>query len=488
MQHLETASLFVSGQRKIFNMRVSTCVLVATLAVCLPIGSAFIASAATLTLPPTDSGARTWTDATGRFHTEAVFIDGDSSHVRLQKLHGSLITVPLARLSEQDRQFVAHSLRVTQSVSRAFQPDKNRESDSPPPAANNESSWLADLQSTWSNLAPSSAAGSAMSSARWLLAGPAAPMPENMLYIRLSAPFLQRMIAEPFARQGTIDDVVLGSKVGGTSHTSGIGRAVLLPSEHDGEAIIQLFGTTNYNSIADAGPITVFTSGITQFASAKALRIDGSGIQLGAAATNAQTSSVVTGVTTSLPGLRGRIALRIGSRRAQESRAVAAGITSQHTALRINHQFDLSAGEQIDELCQSLGKQLAALPANHLLRQCRWQASSTADDLQIVMLAPTADKYQRIAVPALANPDSSVEVQVHASLVRFALTDGDLHKLLRPVTVRLASLQSSADKRFDLGPPSIQWSTDRKWLSLTWPARPTPPAVPKPQAPTVASR
>ena len=55
---------------------------------------------------------RTWRDNTGKFTIEAEFVDVADGKVRLQKADGSLIAVPLERLSEADRRHV-QSLATT---------------------------------------------------------------------------------------------------------------------------------------------------------------------------------------------------------------------------------------------------------------------------------------------------------------------------------------------------------------------------------------
>ncbi len=57
---------------------------------------------------------RAWTDATGRFSIQASFVDAQDAQVRLRKADGTTISIPLDRLSEADRQFVANAPKVIQ--------------------------------------------------------------------------------------------------------------------------------------------------------------------------------------------------------------------------------------------------------------------------------------------------------------------------------------------------------------------------------------
>jgi hypothetical protein len=420
-----------------------------------------------------DSSVRTWTDSTGRFHAQGTLVSSDQSSIRLQKTTGSVITIALARLSDRDQQFVLNSRKASAEPAAA---GSTGSASSASPTA-----WWDGLQANWESLTkPAIDDAVAVANAGPLILQSTQPMPENIIYLRLSRQFLERMAWRDVAQQAAVHDTVLGAAVTGVSHTVGSAEFELVPSDQFGSAEIHLFGTTTYNSVADAGPVQLSISGVTRFASAKALRFNGQGIHLGAAATNARTSSVITGIDTSLPGLRGRLALRIGGRRAEESRPDAEAITAQHTARQINHDFDKSASDEVAELWKNIGDQIAALPADHPLRQCTWQASSTKDALQIVFLAPAVDKNNFVPAPTPSIADADIEAQVHVAMVRSAIADVELHKLLQPMTIQLASSLGSMPS----GRPVMRWSADHNWLSLSWqsgdhPAEPTqsPPAT-----------
>ena len=49
---------------------------------------------------------RTWTDDTGKFSVEAEFVETKQDSVVLKKRSGSVITVPVARLSETDQRYL----------------------------------------------------------------------------------------------------------------------------------------------------------------------------------------------------------------------------------------------------------------------------------------------------------------------------------------------------------------------------------------------
>ena len=63
--------------------------------------------------PTPDSSAeafRTWTDTTGKFSVEAKLVKAEGERAHLERKDGSVIQVPIKKLSEEDQQFLqSHS-------------------------------------------------------------------------------------------------------------------------------------------------------------------------------------------------------------------------------------------------------------------------------------------------------------------------------------------------------------------------------------------
>ncbi|GAB6188180.1 SHD1 domain-containing protein [Thermopirellula anaerolimosa] len=49
---------------------------------------------------------RTWKDKTGKFSIRAELVESDGTTVKLKRADGKVISVPVDRLSDQDRQFL----------------------------------------------------------------------------------------------------------------------------------------------------------------------------------------------------------------------------------------------------------------------------------------------------------------------------------------------------------------------------------------------
>lgn len=68
----------------------------------------------------TAEGMRIWTDSSGRHKTEAAFVRAEADSVHLKLANGRVVSIPLARLSKEDRDYVAKS---SESTTPATPPD-----------------------------------------------------------------------------------------------------------------------------------------------------------------------------------------------------------------------------------------------------------------------------------------------------------------------------------------------------------------------------
>ena len=420
-----------------------------------------------------DPASREWTDSTGRFHMVGILIGADPDHARLQHTDGRVVTVPLARLSADDQQFVSNSLppldpapaQSSQSPSSAPQAGP----ESTPPSSSSSSGQTRMVQEArqwWLDVAsPSVRDVYRTITASPLLFASADPLPENMIYVRVSSRFLRRMAGHDVNRTGPVTDDILGAHVLGVSQTIGHTDFNLQPCNEAGLAQLHLFGTTNFNVIGYSGPVQIHTTGVTRFHAVKTIWIDSQGIHGTSAQTQASTASQINGIETSLPRLLGRISLRIAGNRSAQSHHLSDTITAEHTVRQVNRAFDTKAMAEFNDLWNEAGTQLAALSHKNPLRPSGLRATSTKDELQIVVLGGEGTKDRTVPAPVFAATNGDIEIQIHVAAIRTALVDAELSTILRPAIMQLTSMPRTRPG----DAPAIHWSEDGKWLSVVWP-------------------
>lgn len=69
-----------------------------------------------------------WKDKSGRFEVEATYVSQTEDAVKIQKQDGSIATVPVAKLSQQDRDYLTSlSLQASSSESSGLRPESTKE-------------------------------------------------------------------------------------------------------------------------------------------------------------------------------------------------------------------------------------------------------------------------------------------------------------------------------------------------------------------------
>ena len=81
---------------------------------------------------PEQAEFRTWTDTSGKFRTEAALAGVEDGEVRLEKRDGTIVTVPMEKLSDLDQQYVnsqtaPEAVPVEPSEEAGMQPEPDAE-------------------------------------------------------------------------------------------------------------------------------------------------------------------------------------------------------------------------------------------------------------------------------------------------------------------------------------------------------------------------
>ena len=183
------------------------------------------------------------------------------------------------------------------------------------------------------------------------------------------------------------------------------------------------------------------------------------------AVSSARTETQTTGIDTSLPRLRGRIATRIASRRVNESRGQANWEAARHAEQRINAALDREVESLLTAVRPRIQQSVAELRA--IERETGYQLRYSTTPLHLLVSVEDPNGDANASLPILPD-DRPVAIQVHQSLLKQAVTD-----------VRLRNLASKwIDKNAGKGvlvsarPSDLRlhtrWSQDGNWLTVDW--------------------
>jgi hypothetical protein len=397
---------------------------------------------------------RIWTEANQGRQASAVLLAANESSARLQKADERVVTIGLDLLSAEDQDYIRAALREA-----SFQSNR------PTPAKTLDLS-----QYKLPELSP------------LLPVPPPETVPWNMVYVCISRSFINRHLAREVSRQDDVSETILGRQVVGKSQTLGRLETVLQPSTRGAMVELQFRGTSTSNTTAYARFVQIFSLGVTQFESRKAIRFGDDGLHLFPAATDATTRSTTSGIATDLPGLCGRLATRIAANGVEASRNEVDWISSGKAAMRISRGFDRTLDQQVQELNQVVLETVADFRADLAEHPVGFHFLSTADRFQIVMLRPGGNRDQIVTPPMATAGLPDIEVHMHTAFVDRVVNSVDLRRHFQPFLELLPVLESlalskDADPRAEIS--KYRWSPDRQWLNVVWDADGKPDYSPR---------
>jgi hypothetical protein len=297
---------------------------------------------------------------------------------------------------------------------------------------------------------------------------PFGEIPADIVYVQVSGRTLRRLIRRPVARETMVRESIVGTPVSGRAHTAGMLDLRLTPSIQNAAIDLLMHGHVHSQTTGYGGPVQIHSSGVTNFAASKRLVFEDQGYWVFPARASAQTSTTIRGISTDLPRLRGRIARRIGGRRAMQMLPAADAEASQKAAARIAGQFDRDVDQQLATAHGKIYDALGALPLKQELLAGRLRFATTSNYLHCSLnrREGQAASVRPPAPSVYGSPD--LAIHVHSSVVELVASNDELQRLILPLVNSLLEddrqgylSRISAASRAD-----VRQSTDGQWWSL----------------------
>jgi hypothetical protein len=421
---------------------------------CAICGTAIPASASQR--PP--ETAREWTDASGTRRARATLLRVEGDRLWLERPDGKLTTTTLQNLSQRDRQYVA---------SRRQQPAAGAADSQSPTMTESVVEGVTETVETLQQL-PQWVAGGQSGEGSSLVPGSATPA--ALVYLRVSRDFLEDYVERNVRRVKPVRDCILGARVTGESDTRGRTRLTLHPASGRLLGTISFDGTVHSRTTGRKGPVILSYVSDSTFHARKPISMDDLGVRVGPATATADTDLDLLGVSSTLPRLRGRIARRIGSRRAAQSHGRAQAITADHTAGDVRRDFDQRVTRSMAKVQAALGSKIPELETGRGPVPTDVRFRSSPQYVEVAILRENATAEERKLRPPMPTSDSDVAVRVHRSLLTTALQDPELLQNLSPLFEKLLQARAleerEAKTRGDAAAAAPKWLFDLEWLSL----------------------
>lgn len=393
---------------------------------------------------------REWMSASGGQRAVATLIRVDGDKLWLRTPDGRLATTTKGAVSAADRQYLA-AYEAGLAASRTLAPRSSI------------SQALGKLPSR-TQVAVWGQSGNSESTPR--------VVPAALVYVRVSRELIEDYVERTVRTRKPVRDCVLGTRILGESDTVGKTRITLLPSKNSISGEVGFYGTVNARTTGYNGPAIFQFRSEASFRARKPIALGESGLSVAPAVAIAPTELQTIGVRTTLPGLRGRIATRIATRRDASSRSEAEAIISRHSAATIREDFDERIDQSIAKVKRVLQLKVPGLGFEPESELVRMRYRSTPDYIEMAMIRQNATAEELSLRPPMVVGDPDFAIRVNRGLFGQAIADSELSETLAPLAVQLLgsrfvekALAAAAPKAEQLA-ESAKWSIDHDWVAL----------------------
>jgi len=381
-------------------------------------------------------GAREWTDNTGRHTAKASLVGMNDTSALLRMLGGQMIEAPLARLSERDRNYSRQRGRNWSPLT-VWRPVAAQVAPQVQDVLNGETPSLDVF-----------------------------PTPDAV-HVRVGTAYLNRRFARDIEKKVPVNDHILGTPIRGEAVVNGDVRVVPVPAEGRGALMVMVDGTARSRTVGTHHPVWIHSAGHTEFHGTKKLFLNDDGVRFLPADVTASTRSRTTGVSTSLPRLRGRIARRVATRRLNESGPAADRISAEHNEVRVARDIDRQVEESLRRTDTFLKQHQDRVREALGLEGTKTVYSSTDEYLEFAFVG--ADAEEDGPRPPEFVADSDLEIVLHTpTIAPAALAPGAKALLTNLFNALLEDVLDQRADRHDREPANCRlvWSQDQQWLVI----------------------
>ncbi len=179
--------------------------------------------------------------------------------------------------------------------------------------------------------------------------------------IRIPHSLISKGVDRDFTHASTVQREVMGTNSSGTAHCQGTVTCTIETKANGAAFCCRISGTVRSDTCGTNGPAIIKSNAVTSYVAHKRFSFDGHLFTSSPAMVVANTRLTITGIDSTLPGLRGRIVRRVATQRAEQSHSQAESITKSMTEQELCERIDADFDTRIVEMNQSFSKRLKIL-------------------------------------------------------------------------------------------------------------------------------
>lgn len=239
------------------------------------------------------------------------------------------------------------------------------------------------------------------------------------LYLDVDENLLGSAVNRVVDEHAPVNDVVLGTQVRGSGHTTGFVLLDFVPSLKSAIVDLTLDATNHSDTRSSKGPVTVLTRGVTKVDASKRIVIDGERVTSYPATASAATTTETAGI-----GVRSKFAKKfirkMAAKKIAEVRPQAEAISERRAQDRVRQQFEEQTAGPIATAARDYQTKF-----RRPLMERGWYPEllhmTTSDSrLSVVARKSLADQIAAFTAPPDVDPDAVLAARLHETLVNNA--------------------------------------------------------------------
>lgn len=228
-----------------------------------------------------------------------------------------------------------------------------------------------------------------------------------------SGDFFAGGLEQKIDRVRPVSDNILGTSVHGTAHVVGQTDVRMLTNPNQAGYRILLDAIANSNTVGYNGPVTIYSTGVTNLHGEKRIHFDDEigGMKPSPATANASTCTSINDICA-----RSRLVTRIAWKRAMASKGEAEAIASGHAAANLRGEMDQQAYESTSKLNKNFEEKYRRplIIRGEYPRQ--FLTSSSSKQMQVIIAQRALGQLAAPTTPP-ETPEGDIVAQVHESYI-----------------------------------------------------------------------
>jgi len=207
--------------------------------------------------------------------------------------------------------------------------------------------------------------------------------------LRIPADMISESISQRFENQSAVDCIMLGTHSTGVATCLGEVRGALVDNPSVVEVCCTITGTVSSVNCGNNGPAIIRSTVRTNYSGTKKIQFNGYRFTTQPTSITGTTKLYIDSVSSSMPGLPGRIVRTVASRRAQESNLKAETIINCKTLHELQTKIDEEFENRLGAMNDCITSQFSVLKLL-LASNTRLTAGSSRENIDLNILSPSS--------------------------------------------------------------------------------------------------